>query len=209
MKHIKVVAFDCDGVMFDSEEANNAYYNQILEHIGKPPMTPEQSAYAHMHTVMEVINFLVPEKESLERANAYRKKVGYLPFIRHMRIEPYLKPLLQFLKGNYKIAIATNRTDTMPRVLSDHGLEGQFDQVVTALDVARPKPDPEMLVKILKFFDINADQMLYVGDSYLDALAAKEAGVSFVAYDNATLSADFHIQTLKELETLLRNGSII
>lgn len=209
MKHIKVVAFDCDGVMFDSEEANNAYYNQILEHIGIPPMTPEQSAYAHMHTVTEVIDFLVPEKENLERAHAYRKKVGYLPFIRHMRIEPYLKPLLQFLKENYKIAIATNRTDTMPRVLSDHGLEGQFDQVVTALDVSQPKPDPEMLIKILRFFDISAHQMLYVGDSDLDALAAKEAGVPFVAYDNAILPADFHIQSLKQLETLFRNGSIV
>jgi phosphoglycolate phosphatase len=208
MKHIKVVAFDCDGVMFDSEEANTAYYNQVLNHIGKPAMTPEQAAYAHVHTVGEVIGFLVPEKESLEKANAYRKQIGYLPFIRHMRIEPHLKSLLRFLRPNYKIAIATNRTDTMPRVLSDHGLEGQFDQVVTALDVTRPKPDPEMLLKILKFFKINADQMLYIGDSALDSLAAKGAGAPFVAYDNPTLSAEYHIQSLKELESSLRNGSI-
>jgi len=208
MRNIKVVAFDCDGVMFDSEDANTAYYNQVLEHIGKPAMTPEQAAYAHMHTVGEVISFLVPDEEDLERANAYRKQIGYLPFIRHMRIEPYLKPLLQFLRASYKTAIATNRTDTMSRVLSDHGLEGQFDQVVTAFDVVRPKPDPEMLIKILKFFNINADEMLYVGDSDLDSLAAKDAGVLFVAYDNPTLSADYHIHTLRELETLLRNGHI-
>ena len=29
MKNIKVVAFDCDGVMFDTMKANMAYYNQI------------------------------------------------------------------------------------------------------------------------------------------------------------------------------------
>lgn len=207
MTYIKVVAFDCDGVMFDSADANTAYYNQVLNHIGKPAMTPEQAAYAHMHTVGEVISFLVPEKD-LERANTYRKQVGYLPFIPYMRIEPYLKPLLRFLRSNYKIAIATNRTDTMPCVLSDHGLEGRFDQVVTALDVTRPKPDPEMLLKILKFFKINADQMLYIGDSALDSLAAEAAGVPFVAYENPTLSADYHIHMLKDLESLLRNGNI-
>ncbi len=27
---VKVVAFDCDGVMFDSAAANQAYYNQVL-----------------------------------------------------------------------------------------------------------------------------------------------------------------------------------
>lgn len=208
MKHVKVVAFDCDGVMFDSEEANNAYYNQVLAHVGKPPMTPEQSAYAHMHTVFEVLEFLIPNGDELARANAYRKKVGYLPFIRHMRIEPHLKPLLKFLKGKYKTAIATNRTDTMPHVLKQHGLEGQFDQVVTALDVNNPKPDPEMLLEIVKFFDISADQMLYVGDSDLDEFAAKDAGATFIAYDNPALSADVHIKSLKEIETLLRNGSI-
>lgn len=206
MKNIKVVAFDCDGVMFDSQEANTAYYNQVLDYVGKPAMTPSQAAYAHMHTVEEVIRFLVPEKEALERANAYRKKIGYLSFIKFMRVEPYLKPLLEFLHAHYKTAIATNRTDTMPRVLKDHGLEGQFDQVVTALDVAHPKPDPEMLLKILEFFNIGANQMLYVGDSQLDALAAKGAGVHFVAYDNPALPADYHIATLKDLEVLLRNG---
>ena len=36
MKNIKVVAFDCDGVMFDTTKANIAYYNQILDHFDRP-----------------------------------------------------------------------------------------------------------------------------------------------------------------------------
>jgi beta-phosphoglucomutase-like phosphatase (HAD superfamily) len=50
MKDIKVVIFDCDGVMFDTVKANTAYYNSVLRHFGKPDMTPEQFAYSHMHT---------------------------------------------------------------------------------------------------------------------------------------------------------------
>ncbi|MBW1841164.1 MAG: hypothetical protein JRI75_05165, partial [Deltaproteobacteria bacterium] len=50
MKDIVVVAFDCDGVMFDTTRANMAYYNRILNHFGKPDMTPEQFSFAHMHT---------------------------------------------------------------------------------------------------------------------------------------------------------------
>ena len=45
----EAVIFDCDGVMFDTTEANMAYYNHILKHFGKPSMTPEQYLYAYAH----------------------------------------------------------------------------------------------------------------------------------------------------------------
>jgi HAD superfamily hydrolase (TIGR01509 family) len=202
MKNIKVVAFDCDGVMFDTKKANTAYYNSILAHLGKPGMTPEQFEFAHMHTVQESLAYLFDEKE-LDAANAYRKRMTYAPFIKAMEIEPYLKPLLGKLRPDYKTAIATNRTDTMSRVLSEFGLEGSFDLVVTALDVAHPKPHPEELLKIISYFEIESSQLIYVGDSALDQLAASAAGVPFVAYDNQSLEAAFHITGLKEMEKIV------
>jgi FMN phosphatase YigB (HAD superfamily) len=203
MNQIKVVAFDCDGVLFDSEDANTAYYNHFLRHFGLPDMTPDQVRYAHMHTAKQVMAYLFPDKPLLDRANSIRGEVGYLPFIKHMRIEPYLKMLLKALKPKFKIAIATNRTNTMPHVLGAHGLEDQFDLVVTAGDVVNPKPDPEMLATILTFFNIRPDEALYVGDSQLDEQAARSAGIPFIAYDNRDLSAVAHIASFKELETLL------
>ena len=56
MEKIKVVAFDCDGVMFDTEKANKAFYNHILNQFGRPDMTPEQFAYASMHTAERCLN---------------------------------------------------------------------------------------------------------------------------------------------------------
>ena len=41
--HIKVAIFDCDGVMFDTEKTNMAYYNRILEHFEQPPMTTDNT----------------------------------------------------------------------------------------------------------------------------------------------------------------------
>ena len=203
MNPVKVVAFDCDGVLFDSEDANTAYYNHILRRFGRPDMTPEQVVYAHMHTADQVMAHLFPDRTLLDRANAARGEVGYLPFIKHMRIEPYLKMLLKLLRPKFKTAIATNRTNTMPHVLRAHGLEDQFDLVVTAQDVRNPKPDPEMLTTILTYFNIHPDEALYVGDSALDEQAAEAAGVHLVAYKNPALAAAFHIESFKELETLL------
>jgi phosphoglycolate phosphatase len=203
MKEIKVVAFDCDGVMFDTTRANKAYYNQILEHFGLAAMSPEQFAYSHMHTVDQSIAKLFKDKESIQAAQAYRKKMSYLPFLRYMEIEPHLKPLMTKLKPKYKTAIATNRTDTMDRVITEHGLEGYFDLIVSASDVAHPKPHPDPLIKIMQHFEIEPSHLIYIGDSELDEMAAKAARAIFIAYRNESLTAECHINSLKELEKIL------
>jgi len=203
MENIKVVAFDCDGVLFDTEKANMAYYNQVLNHFDLPAMTKEQFVFTQMNTVDRSLAYLFEDKTTLEAAQTFRKNMSYIPFLKFMEIEPYLKPMLEKLRPVFKTAIATNRTDTMDRVLIEHNLTEFFDLVITASDVNRPKPDPEPLVKILEYFGLEPRQMIYIGDSELDELAAKAAGVPMVAYKNTFLSADFHIESLKELENIL------
>jgi len=203
MNNIKVIAFDCDGVMFDTVKANTAYYNKILNHFGKADMTHEQFVYTHMHTADKAIARLFGDEKSIEAAQIYRKRMSYIPFLKYMEIEPYLEPLLKKLKPKYKTAVATNRTDTMQRVLIDHGLEEYFDLVVSALDVENPKPSPDQLIKILEHFNIERGQLIYIGDSRLDEIAAKAAGIHLIAYKNSSLSADFYINSLKELENIL------
>jgi HAD superfamily hydrolase (TIGR01549 family) len=204
---IRVVAFDCDGVMFDSADANRAFYNDIMRRMGKADMTPSQVAYTHMHAVQDSIAHLFPDPTERAQAHVCRMRIKYERFIPIMQMAPYLKPLLQNLRRHYKTAVATNRTDTMPRVMSDHGLQGYFDLVVSAADVRRPKPDPEPLLKILDFFEVSPREMIYVGDSEVDRQAAAAAGIPLVAYRNRDLAADFHVDDMQALEALLLDGN--
>lgn len=203
MDRIQVVAFDCDGVMFDTVNANKAFYNRILSHLDRPKMTPQQFDYANMHTADEVLAYLFKDEASLQAAQAYRIRMSYMPFIPYMQIEPYLKTLLKRLRPEYKTAIATNRADSIEPVLDFFDLTREFDYVVSALDVERPKPDPEQLEQIMSYYRIGPDQMIYIGDSKLDELAARAAGVRLVAYHNDRLQADYHIRRLQEVETIL------
>jgi HAD superfamily hydrolase (TIGR01549 family) len=203
MEQVKVVIFDCDGVMFDSKDANEAYYNQILAHFGKPPMNPQQCQYVHMHTADQSVVYLFTDDPLVEQALAYRHQISYFPFIPLMEMEPYLKAFLEYLRPTYKTAISTNRSDTMNRVLLDHGLAGYFDLVISSLDVKYPKPHPESLMKILNHFGLSPHEAIYVGDSEIDELAAKAAGIPLVAYKNRDLSAALHVEHFKGLEVLL------
>ena len=202
MKDFKVVVFDCDGVLFDTEAANRAYYNHILKHFGKPAMTADQFIYAHQHTLNEEIVHLFGDEESIA-ADAYRQTMDYSRFLKLLKVEPHLVPLLSKIKPRLKTAIATNRSDTMDRLLAEFNLTEYFDLVVTSFDIPRPKPHPDSLLKILSYFNMLAHQALYVGDSQVDAEAAVAAEIPFVAYRNETLPAQYHIGNLKDLEKLL------
>ena len=201
--HVKVVIFDCDGVMFDSREANEAYYNQILTQFGKPPMDRRQSEYVHMNTADQSVAFLFEGDPSLAAAQAYRAEMSYHRFIPMMCMEPHLKELLERLSPRFKTAIATNRSDTMGAVLEEHGLTGSFDLVVSSLDVPAPKPAPDALLKIIDHFGIDSGEAVYIGDSEIDALTAVAARVPFIAYKNRDLPADWHVEHFGEIERWL------
>ena len=204
IKDIKAIVFDCDGVMFDTADANRMYYNEVLRHFGKQELTDEQFIKVHMYTVKEALEYLFPDMESLYEVYHYMAGVGYPRFISYMKIEPGLRQLLKVLKlEGYIRAVATNRTDTMPAVLKEHKLENQFDMVVTAADVKKPKPAPDQLLKIMAEFNLNSCQMIFIGDSQYDEIASFKAGTFFIAFKNSSLKADFHVDSMMEIGKIL------
>lgn len=210
MVNFKVVAFDCDGVLLDTEQANRVYYSNILQHFGRPALTDEQFAFVHMHTVFESLAYLFPDEEALAAVHDFRKTMDYRQYLSYLKVEPHLVSLLEKLRPQFNTAIATNRSDTMNELLAAFDLDGYFDLVVTASDVERPKPHPDALLKISDHFKLPPDQVIYIGDSRLDELAARAAGMPLVAYRNPGLSAEYYVNSLNEIEGLLgvdKNGN--
>lgn len=204
MGKIKAVVFDCDGVMFDTAEANRMYYDTVLTQFGKSPLTREQFVKVHMFTVNQALAYLFPEMDSLDEVYRFMKGQGYYRFIRHMKMEPGLKLLLDQLKADgYIRAVATNRTDTMPAVLKEHDLVHGFELVVTAADVKKPKPAPDQLIMIQKKFNLAVDEMIFIGDSEYDQIAARKAGIFFIAFKNKSLDADFYSESMAEIAKIL------
>ena len=202
-----MIIYDCDGVLFDSKGANEAFYNHILSHFGRPSLRPEQLEFVHSSTAIEALDYLFPSGPLREKAQDYQRTVDYGIFIPLMRLEPHVREVLERLRSKYHVAIATNRGHTMPPVLQKHGLDGLFDVVVTSIDVCEPKPHPEIVWKILHHFDISPDEALYVGDTEVDRLLCRRAGVPFIAYKNRSLKALHHLQAHRDLLKLLEQPS--
>lgn len=202
-----VIIFDCDGVLFDSRKANRAYYDHLLNRFGKSSMSETDLEYVHTHTAGDSIAHLFPDPTLREEVLTYNRSVDYSPFIRLMEMEPGLSELLKTIRPRIRTAVSTNRSTTIDLVLKTFQLEPYFDLVVSSLDVSRPKPDPESIFKILAHFRVSPQQVLYVGDSEVDAQTARNAGVPFAAYKNPTLEAELHFNSFFELRAFLDDRS--
>lgn len=203
MAELKLVVFDCDGVMFDSKNANRVYYNQILQNFGHPPMSDDELEFVHMHHVMDSVRHIFRHyPEDYEKAEKYRKSLDYTPYLKYMIMEPDLLEFLAFLRPQRKTAISTNRTTTMPAVLDIFKLRDAFDKVVTAIDVERPKPHPEALEQILEYFGLQVDDAVYIGDSMVDRQHTAGIGMRMIAYKNPGLEAEYHVNSFMEITRL-------
>ena len=202
---IKAVVFDCDGVMFDTALANRKYYDEVLQIFGKPRLNEEQFINIHMMTIRGAIEYLFPEMDDLSSVYDNLKNIGYKKFIKFMSMEKGLKELLIKLKDKgYIRGIATNRTNTMEKVLEDYGLEDYFEVVVTAAKVKKPKPDPEQLLLIMEKFELKPDEIFFIGDSDYDQKAAVRAKVRFAAFKNPDLKAEFYLESMDDIAEIFQ-----
>ncbi len=202
---LKGVIYDCDGVLFDSIEANMRLYNDLCSAVGRVPLKEEEIKYVHSHTVYEALHFIFGQENGLEkRASESLKQIDLREYIVYLKMEPYLFQTLNLLKANGILrAINTNRTTSMKHIMERFHLWPFFDMVVTALDVKNPKPHPESIEKIIQKFNLNKEEAVFVGDSEVDQQTAKSSGIKFIAYKNREISNDAFIESHLDLLNFL------
>ncbi len=200
---LKGIIFDCDGVIFDSKHANARYYNAVLERLGLPPMTGAQTSFVHAHTVSQSLEHIVPQQRRADLKQAMAQVSYTREILPLLRPEPGFYELILWLRQKgIRLAIATNRSDTMDNVAHRFGLRPFFFPIMTSLNAAA-KPHPEPVYAILQAWSAAKDEVAYVGDSIIDQRTAEAAGVRLIAYKNPRLQATLHARDFWTLRQAL------
>lgn len=184
----KLVVYDCDGVLFDSENAVLAYYDYIMETFSLPLIdwsVPEHKHIAMISTNEVILSHFVKDANLLADMLDHAKKLNFRKFLHLMQPEEELLETLPKLRNaGYELAIFTNRGSSLPYLLEHFNIHTYFSYTVTCFDVSKPKPDSEGLFKIMNHYQLNRDDLIFVGDSINDYRAAEGAQVPFVAFKN-------------------------
>lgn len=193
--------------MFDSFEANLAFYQRIMGMMGREPLDradEEQMRILHTYANREVLAHFFPDQGEWEEALRCAGRIDYRDLVPLMVMERGFRETLDVLRGRVELAVCTNRSTSMDTVLESFDLASYFGLVMTASKVANPKPHPEPLLRVVEHFGIKSGEALFVGDSAVDSMAAEAAGVPFVAY-RADLPAMACIDHHGDLVALVRS----
>lgn len=204
VRNLKALIFDCDGVLFESQRANLAYYNRIFQRFDHPVIDdPDGDAARFCHTASspDVLGRLMDAK-CLDAALAYAATLDFREFVPLMTEAHDLKESLRCLSARLPLAVATNRGDSMWQLLSHFGLADFFQTVVTCRDVKNPKPAPDMLLLAAARLAVSPQDCVFVGDSDFDRQAAQAAGMKFIAY-GADLKNACRVTSHRQLARLL------
>lgn len=94
---------------------------------------------------------------------------------------PGITPLLDRLQAEGRpLGLLSNKDDDLVSTIADHFFPGRFSPCLGLRPGRAPKPDPAVLLEIVRGWGFNADEVLYVGDSEVDVETARRAGTGFL-----------------------------
>ena len=121
-----------------------------------------------------------------------------------MKTNPEAKIALNRLKKmGLKIGCITNSHRDITAVeIEKSGLKKFFDVVITADDVKKPKPAPDMLLKACKKLKVRIEEIAFIGDTQTDRLTAEKIHCTFIGF---RMNTALKIKNLSELIPLIKN----
>ena len=183
-KTYKAYLFDFDYTLADSSRGIVMCFRNVLAMHGHDGISDESIKRTIGKTLEESFTILtgIDNKETL---TAYRKEyvaqADKLMTANTVLFPETLDVLSRLKEKGAKIGIiSTKYRYRIMELLGKKLPEGFLDIIIGGEDVKTPKPSPEGLTFAISHLGLEATDVLYCGDSTVDAETARNAGVDFV-----------------------------
>jgi phosphoglycolate phosphatase len=184
MPDYKLIVFDWDGTLMDSEARIVACMRAALSDLGLDHRDDTQLKNVIGLGLREALSTLYPHgsdavyEDLISRYRHHFLEVNDTP---SQLFDGAAQLLHQLHTRDHRLAIATGKGRVgLDQALQQTGVTGYFHSTRCA-DETVSKPDPRMLHEIMDETGIDAAQTLMVGDTEYDMLMARNAGVDALA----------------------------
>jgi len=180
---LKTILFDLDGTLIDSTEAIVLSFFDVYDKFGFKKPKPEAIKRLIGHTLEDMFLSLGIEDNRVIKESV----LSYKEFYRQRALEmtTLLPGASEAIKTASKIAdlgIVTTKTGRYSKDLLEHfGVMSSFKTLIGREHVTHPKPHPEPIQKALEKINKDSKNCWMIGDTKLDLICAKRAGVKSVA----------------------------
>lgn len=198
----KAVIFDLDGTLTNTTLDICDNVNLALGKFGYNPITPDEARQfvgnGAKILIERSLKGVMPDNFD-EIVDLYNNSYNFCGSPRTF-VYDGMKDLIQKLKADgYLLAVVSNKPqDGTDEVIKTFFGNGIFDYVFGQRDGVKTKPDKEPVEITLNALGVKKDEAVYVGDSEVDVLTARNSGV-----DGITVLWGY-----RDKELLLENGAI-
>ena len=181
--NFKLLVFDWDGTLMDSEAQIVAAMNAAIADLNLEPLPHRTISNIIGLGLHEAINTLLPGRDAQFYAQLtarYRQHFLFSEIAQAPLFNGAEQTLRRLHADGFMLAVATGKgRQGLNRVLTDTGLTELFHASRCA-DETSSKPHPQMLLEIMEQLDVTADETLMIGDTEYDLQMARNAGVASI-----------------------------
>ena len=181
----KAVLFDMDGTVLDTLSDLTDAVNHTLRLFNMPERTKAECASILGNGAAYLISHAVPEGTSDSKVKEVLEV--YAPYYdSHCRIKtaPYdgIVALMQKLRAQgCRLAVISNKQDSAVKPLAQSYFPGLLEIAVGESATVRRKPNPDAVLSALRQLGIEREDAVYVGDTEVDILTAKNSGLGCIS----------------------------
>lgn len=180
----RAVIFDLDGTLLDTLTDIAISCNYVLENYNKSPLPVEDYKLIVGQGASQLFKDLLPtlSKDEQNDALALFEKHYAKQFSKNTKIYEDINKVLTFFQvRDVKMAVLSNKPNSFTKKCVMKYLNNwKFDAVYGIRDGIPRKPAATGVVEILKELDVEPNEVLFIGDTKIDMITAKNANVDSI-----------------------------
>jgi phosphoglycolate phosphatase len=179
----KGIIFDLDGTLADTLADIANSMNRVLQEKGYPVHPAEDYKYLIGRGLENLVSSSLPKESRLPSIIAACLASLIEDYRDNCLVNTHLYPgieslLFRLQDMGLKLAVFSNKADDLTQFIVQSLMPGiRFLKIIGARPDYPKKPDPSGARLISNFLEISPEQMVYLGDSDVDMLTARGAGM--------------------------------
>lgn len=183
----KTVIFDLDGTLLYTLEDLADSTNFALEKYNHSKCTLSQIRSYVGNGVARLVERAIPSgKENPDFQNCLETMKSHYKENMYNKTRPFdgvLEMLDTLQKKHIRTAVVSNKFDSAVKELCGHYFGNRIEIAIGESLNVKKKPAPDSVLEVMRILNTPADECVYVGDSEVDILTAKNAGIKCISVD--------------------------